>query len=308
MATEGGQALLQRLFIADVRQNLCAPGQGGLAGAGQQQSRSGHQCRQPDAFQRHCLATGVGTGDGHDAQRGRHLHADRDDGWPAGALLLPDQQGVPQILEPERSVGCVQQLRRRSTKPAAVTPPGQSQIQPQQDQHQRAQCGVVLGHGSAELSQHLPFFIPDAHLQRRQPVTDAQNRTGLNKQGAAGRRAVVHLPSDLSHRTRLHRQDGAAVALGDHRVLQTRTQASQQLLKFVPTLLTQPLPLQAKGSEARAGSISDAAALLEGEFEPLLELRQGHHRLDQAGAGRSQLRFIDLTTQAPGGRQGVGHG
>ena len=50
VAAEGGEALLQRLLVADVGQHLGAPGQLRRALAGQKQAGPGHQCRQSHAF------------------------------------------------------------------------------------------------------------------------------------------------------------------------------------------------------------------------------------------------------------------
>ena len=74
VTTEGGQALLQGLLVADVRQHLGTPGQGWLAGTGNQHACTGHQGCQTDAFQRDGFATCVRAGDRHNA----HALADLD--------------------------------------------------------------------------------------------------------------------------------------------------------------------------------------------------------------------------------------
>ena len=47
--------------------------------------------------------------------------------------------------------------------------------------------------------------------------------------------------------------------------------------------------------------------LFEGDFQPLLEIRQGRHIFEQARADRAKLRFIDLAAQTAGSREGIGH-
>ena len=83
VTAEGGQALLQRLFIADIRQHLGTPGKGRRPGTGQQQPRPGHQGRQTDAFEGHRFAAGVRTGDRHHPQISGHFHGDRHHRGPA---------------------------------------------------------------------------------------------------------------------------------------------------------------------------------------------------------------------------------
>ena len=83
VTAEGGQALLQRLFIADIRQHLGTPGKGRRPCTGQQHPRPGHQGRQTDAFEGHRFTAGVRTGDRHHPQVSGHLHGDRHHRGPA---------------------------------------------------------------------------------------------------------------------------------------------------------------------------------------------------------------------------------
>ena len=99
VAAEGGEVLLQRLFIADVGQHRFTPRQLWGAAAGQKQSGPRHQGGQPQAFEGHGFAAGVGPGDGDDPQRRFYLQAHRHHRTAGLLALLPNQQRVAQLLE-----------------------------------------------------------------------------------------------------------------------------------------------------------------------------------------------------------------
>ena len=104
MATEGGEALLQGLFITDVSEHLRAPGERRNPTAGKPEAGTGHQCRKTQALEGDCFAAGVGTGDRHHPQRGGHIQTHRDNRRSLVIALLPHQQGVTEILEGERRI------------------------------------------------------------------------------------------------------------------------------------------------------------------------------------------------------------
>ena len=99
VAAEGGEVLLQRLLIADVGQHRVAPGQLRDAAAGQKQPCPRHQGGQPQAFEGHGFAAGVGAGDGNHPQGRLDLQAHRHHSSAAFLALLPNQQRVAQLFE-----------------------------------------------------------------------------------------------------------------------------------------------------------------------------------------------------------------
>ena len=129
--------MLQRLLVADVGEHLGAPGQARRAGAGKKQARSGHQRREPNTFQAHGFTARIRPRDRHHPQGFAHADGDRHHGVAALALLLPQQQGVAQILELKAGAGLLAQLRPHRTQPLAVAGPGQGEIQAHQNQLQQ---------------------------------------------------------------------------------------------------------------------------------------------------------------------------
>ena len=99
----------------------------------------------------------------------------------------------------------------------------------------------------------------------------------------------------------------ASMALSNHAVLQEGSQTSQQLLQLVAAFLAQALPLLAQSRQGGTGPVSNATALLDRELQPLLQVRQGHHRVDQRRADGPDVRLIDLTAQATSCGQGRSH-
>ena len=111
----------------------------------------------------------------------------------------------------------------------------------------------------------------------------------------------------MANRASLHRQHRPAMAFGNHGVLQLGRPAPHDILQTISPLLAQALPLQTQARQGRAGAVSHPAALLKGELETLLQLREGGHGVEQLSAQRSQIRVNDLTAQPACSSQGVGH-
>ena len=60
---EGGQALFDALFVADVREHPVIDADGTARGGGDLEAALGHQGEKAQGFERHRLAAGVGAGD-----------------------------------------------------------------------------------------------------------------------------------------------------------------------------------------------------------------------------------------------------
>ena len=122
---EGGQALLDALLVAHVRQHPVEHLHGALVAGGDVQAALGHQAQQPQGFQRHGLAAGIGAGDDQRviraAQRHRHRHrlGRIQQGMPCplqvDAAPLPHQRtprvhGIAQLCPGENGVQLHQQV------------------------------------------------------------------------------------------------------------------------------------------------------------------------------------------------------
>ena len=190
MAAEGGEVLLQRLLIADVGQHRVAPGQLRDAAAGQKQPGSRHQGGQPQAFEGHGFAAGVGAGDGDHPQGRLNLQAHRHHSTAALLALLPNQQRVAQLFE---LPALVAQRWFDSAQPGPIPRSRQAQIQLGEAVLHGEQALFFFGYRSAELKQHPPFFFEFLRFEFSNAVAQAHHRLGLNEQGVAGGGAVVHL-------------------------------------------------------------------------------------------------------------------
>ncbi len=124
VAAEGREVLLQRLLVADIGQNLAAPGQPGGAAAGQKQAAAGHQCRQAQAFEGHRFAAGVRAGDRHHPQGRCHRHGHGHHAVPPLLPLLPQQQRMAQIAQLKGAAGIGVDFGSDGPQPEAITGPG----------------------------------------------------------------------------------------------------------------------------------------------------------------------------------------
>ena len=116
-----------------------------------------------------------------------------------------------------------------------------------------------------------------------------------------------HQASHLGRGTGLDRQHGPAIALGNHAVLQQGAVAPQQALQSLAPLTPHRQQLAAHRLKGSTGTVGHTTALFEAKMQPLLELRQGAQLGHQGRAYRPQQGIINLTAQAPSGRQGGRH-
>ena len=184
--------MLQRLLVADVGEHLGAPGQARRSGAGKKQASSGHQRREPNTFQAHGFTARIRPRDRHHPQGFAHADGDRHHGVAALALLLPQQQGVPQILELKAGAGPIGQLRTHRAQPLAVAGPGQGEIQAHQNRLQEFEGLPISPHKATQLAEHLQLQVALFALQLADAITQGDHHLGLDKHGVAGGRTVVH--------------------------------------------------------------------------------------------------------------------
>ena len=308
VAAEGGEVLLQGLLIADVGQHQLAPGKGGGAAAGQKQAGAGHQGRQAHTFERDGFAAGVGAGDRHHPQLRAHLHAHRHHPMAALAAFLPEQQGMAQALQPDRGAGIRLQLGPHGAEGLAVAGPGQGEIQLHQHRLEVGEGRLLSADQATELQQHLLLLLPLLTGQPTNPVAQGDHGLGLDEHRAAGGGTVVDQAGQLGGGPGLHRQHGPAVALGHDRVLEQGAVATDQLLEALAPVGAGGGQLAAQLRQGGTGAIRHPAALLQAEAQPLLQLREGAQVRHQGRGHGPDRGVLDLAAQAPGRRQGGGHG
>ena len=299
--------MLQRLLVADVGEHLGAPGQARRSGAGKKQASSGHQRRESNTFQAHGFTARIRPRDRHDPQGFAHTDGDRHHGVAALALLLPQQQGVPQILELKAGAGPIGQLRTHRAQPLAVAGPGQGEIQAHQNRLQEFKGLPISPHQATQLAEHLQLQVALLALQLADAIAQGDHRLGLHKHRVAGGRTVVHQARQLAGGPRPHRQDGAAVALRNHAVLQQGAVATHQVLKPIAPLPPSLHELATQAFEGGASPIGDASALFKAKQQALLQVRKRAQRAQQGRTHRPQLGLIDGAPEAPRRRQRGGH-
>ena len=117
----------------------------------------------------------------------------------------------------------------------------------------------------------------------------------------------MHQARQLAGGPRPHRQDGAAVALRNHAVLQQGAVATHQVLQPIAPLPPPLHELAAEAFEGGAGPVGDASALLKAKQQALLQIRKRAQRAQQGRAHRPQLGLIDGAPEPPRRRQRGGH-
>ena len=244
MATKRGQTLLKRLFIANVSKHLGTPGEGRRPCARQPHTGARHQRRQSDALEGDGFATGVGPRDGHHPQLTRHRDADGHHSSTTLTLFLPNQKWMAQLIEGEGRLRVRLKFGRHTAKPLAIAGTRQGEVEHQQHISELDQRLVLGSHRSTEFGKHPLFFLADPPLLTRQTIPQVNHRLGLHKHCVPRSGTVMHHAFAMADGTGLHSQNGPAMTLGDHRVLQLRRPPSQHLLQTITSLLAQALPLK----------------------------------------------------------------
>ena len=169
--------------------------------------------------------------------------------------------------------------------------------------------GRLLGaHQAAELQQHLLLQLPFLAGQHTDPVAQGDHGLGLDKHRAAGGGAVVDQAHQLGGGPGLDRQHRPAVALGHDRVLKEGAVATDQLLQAFAPVGAGGGQLAAQLGQGGTSPIGHPAPLLQAEAQPLLQLGQGAQVRHQGRGYGPDRGVFDLAAQAPGRRQGGGHG
>ena len=120
MGREGGQALLDALLVADVRQHPVEHAHRAAVSRGDMQPALGHQRQQSQRLQAHRLAAGVGPGDDQGVKGLPQLDVD---GYRPSAV----QQGVAGLAELDAAAA--PDLRAAGVHLVAQLAPGKDQVQ-----------------------------------------------------------------------------------------------------------------------------------------------------------------------------------
>ena len=124
MGGEGAEALLNALLVADIRQNPIEDADRAAGIRRDVEAALGHEGQQPQGFQAHRFAAGIGAGDDQGVKLLPQL--DGDGHCPAGI-----QQGVAGVAEIDAAVS--PDLRPAGVHLVAQLPPGEDHVQPHQD-------------------------------------------------------------------------------------------------------------------------------------------------------------------------------
>ena len=260
---EGGQALLDALLIAHIRQNAVEHLHGALVSGGDVQPALGHQTQKPDGFQRHRLAAGVGPGDDQRVEGRPQRHGD-------GHSLGRVQQRMPRPAQVDAAL--FPHLRPPRVHGVAQLRPGEDGIQLHQ---QVVVVQDVLPLGGALAGQNAEdavdlLLLPG--LQFLQFVVGLHHAHRLDEQRRAGGGDVMHQSRQTALALRLHRHDEPPVPLGDQRLLQYLGvgRGGDDALQYLPPLGGSHPHTPPYVRQLRAGGVGDGLLVQNGGAYPVL--------------------------------------
>ena len=211
MGGEGGQALLDALLVADVRQHLGENGNGAAVVGGNVQAALGHKGQKPDGLQSDGLAAGVGAGDDQGIKVHAQPHGDGHD-------LFCVNEGMARLLQLQRPIGADDRLDGLHGK--RQLRPGKNHVQPHQQ-------GIVLPDGlqkrgglGGQLRQNPLDLLLFPQQQLPQGVVGVDRGHGLDKKGGARGGHVVNQAGNFVFEFGLYRHHIAVAAHGDDGIAQ----------------------------------------------------------------------------------------
>ena len=211
MGGEGGQALLNALLVAHIRQHPVEYTHGAAAVGRDMQAALGHQTQKADGFQGNGLAAGVGAGDDQGVELLTQLHGD-------GHCLGLVQQRVPGPAQGHAAPAA--DLRTAGVQLIAQLRPGKDHVQV----HQNVIVPQNILHGPGAGGGQLPqdavdlLFLPG--LQLLELVVGLHHAHGLHKQRGPGGGDVVYQARHAALALGLYRHHEPPVPLGDQGLLQ----------------------------------------------------------------------------------------
>ena len=211
MGGEGGEALLNALLVADVRQHPVIDRHGAAVRHGDVEAALGHQRQQAQGLEAHGLAAGVGPGDHQSVEGPPQLNVNAD-------RRLGVQQGVPGLAEVNHPVPA--NLRPHAVHLVAQLAPGKDQVQVDQGVVVPLD-GLPVGRRlGGELGENPVDLLLLLGLQLHVLVVGLNHPHGLHEHRGPGGGDVVNQPRQVPFVLRLHRHHKASVPLSDDGLLQ----------------------------------------------------------------------------------------
>ena len=302
---EGAQRLFDALLVADVGVNAAEDAQTGVVRR-QMQAALGHQRHQTGGLQAHGLAAGVGPGDDQHPGVGVKNEIDRDD--------RAAQQGVARALhvyDAARRPVCRtegHEDRLAGGHLLRVTRARQHQVQLGQHLH-RAHDGLgFLADLGAQRRQNASDFLFLFQLQLAPGVVQFDRRQGLDEQGRAAGRRIVHDARNAALEAGLERDDVTPAARGDQRFLQKGAvlAAGDDALQARDQAFVRQLEVPAQNRQARAGVVAYVAVFRQRGADGDLQLAAFLRLVDDLGQqGVLRAQAADAAAQGRGAAQGL---
>ena len=268
---EGGEGLFDRLFVADVGEDVVEDGDAGAGLGGDWQSGLGHEAEQSDGLEGDGLAAGVGSGDEDAAGVGGECGGDGDD--------VAGEERVTGGVEDEVGVGVVV---GGANPVEGVVLGGQGRVE--LGSEPRLGLGEVdLGEAADGGSDGSGFFADrfaegaedavDLALLFAsgfaQAIAEFDDGERLDEEGGSGGGDVVDDGGHLATEFGLDRDDVASVALGDQGLLGDALGdgVAEGALELLFESVLDGADAVAGLGEGAGGVVGDFAALVDGGFD-----------------------------------------
>ena len=261
---EGGQALLNALLVADIRQHPVEYAHRAAVVGGDVEPALGHEGQKAQGLQAHGLAAGVGPGDDQGVEPLAQLNGD-------GHGTARVQQGVAGVAEADAAVA--PDLRPAGVHLIAELAPGEDEIQAHQQIVVREDVAAAARRLGGQLPKDALDLLFLLGLQLLELVVGLDHTHGLHKDGGAAGADVVDKAREAGAELRLHRHHEPAVPLGDDGLLEDLAVAlgGDDLLQYLPALGGRHPHVAADVRQGGAGGVGDYVLLQDGGEDPLLQ-------------------------------------
>ena len=290
---EGGEILLNALLIADVCQDVAEHRQVAAVVGGDMQAALVHGGKQADGLDGDGLAAGIGAGDHQGIKAVSQLQAD---GHGLGLIQQrvpgPAQDNAPGLTGGALTVQFIAELGL-----------GKDQIQPYQNLKVGRNIVPMLRAVGRQLRQDAVDLDLLLGGQLPQLVIGLDGGHGLNKQGSAGGRNIMHQAGNGPLMLCLYRHHIAVLPHGDDGLLQGLGIAGRgnNLLQGIPGPGSSGPHLAADVGQLRAGPVGDLILTADGGADLLFQKLVGMEGIEQVVDGRFAHGVIgDVAPHQPG--------